>query len=64
MKTKILTLLVSLSLLACSERENNPANVRSTLERAEAPLEEKKSALFLFSAWLYINLHPILKNNL
>ena len=36
MKTKILSLLISLSLLACGERESKPSNVRSTLSRAEA----------------------------
>ena len=48
MKTKILTLLISLSLLACSERENKPANVRSTLSRAEALMTQAPdSALML-----------------
>lgn len=36
MKTKILSLLISLSLLACGRPESKPANVRSTLSRAEA----------------------------
>ena len=48
MKTKILTLLISLSLLACCERENKPANVRSTLSRAEAMMTQAPdSALML-----------------
>ncbi|MBO5719620.1 MAG: tetratricopeptide repeat protein, partial [Bacteroidales bacterium] len=48
MKTKILSLLISLSLLACSERENNPTNVRSTLSRAEALMTQAPdSALML-----------------
>ena len=48
MKTKILSLLISLSLLACGERENKPANVRSTLSRAEALMTQAPdSALML-----------------
>ncbi|MBO5846792.1 MAG: tetratricopeptide repeat protein, partial [Bacteroidales bacterium] len=48
MKTKILSLLISLSLLACSERENKPTNVRSTLSRAEALMTQAPdSALML-----------------
>ena len=48
MKTKILTLLISLSLLACGRPENKPANVRSTLSRAEAMMTQAPdSALML-----------------
>ena len=48
MKTKILSLLISLSLLACGERESKPSNVRSTLSRAEALMTQAPdSALML-----------------